>query len=399
MMDQLGIANASFDHYYLPKLHRKGFVAPNAGEQEKTAISPWDLAPNPGLYNHVVVLDMNNMIPSLIRIFKIEPLAHQRSDVDPVTTPSGYRFSNSEHLLPEYLERLIAAQAQAREAGNSAVERATTLQLKAICGVLHAKTSRFYEAELSTALQHTGQWLVKECQTYLEGMGYQIVRTDEDALFVALKAEETGQPQASGSGLARNLKAYWDTRFQNEFGVSSHLDIRFNGYYRAFVQPDLGGAASAKKCFAGFNETMTLTGADAALSEWTRMARTFLETWFDAYFKGAELEPVLTEFSDRLKNGGFDNQLAYQKRIRKDVSEYARNAPPHIKAARMLKKPGKQIRYVWTKQGPVPEQLKPGDIDYEHYLQKQIQPIADLILTLQGKSYKSLTEPEQISLF
>ena len=138
---------------------------------------------------------------------------------------------------------------------------------------------------------------------------------------------------------------------------------------------------------------------ETVLSDWTQMARAFLETWFHGFFEGKELEPILNEFVARLKNGEMDGELAYRKYIRKNVSEYARNAPPHIKAARMLVNPGKQIRYIWTKRGPVPEELKPNDIDYEHYLQKQIQPLADLILTLQGKSYKSLTEPEQISLF
>jgi DNA polymerase-2 len=115
--------------------------------------------------------------------------------------------------------------------------------------------------------------------------------------------------------------------------------------------------------------------------------------------QGEELETWLRDQVNHLKEGGSDGKLVYQKRIRKAVSEYAQNAPPHIRAARMLSNPGRDIRYVFTKRGPVPEELQPNDIDYEHYIQKQIQPIAEIVLALKGKTFKSVTEPEQISLF
>ena len=43
-------------------------------------------------------------------------------------------------------------------------------------------------------------------------------------------------------------------------------------------------------------------------------------------------------------------------------------------------------------------QLPHDDLDYHHYLDKQIRPIADTALQPLGKSYQSITET-QLSLF
>jgi DNA polymerase-2 len=48
------------------------------------------------------------------------------------------------------------------------------------------------------------------------------------------------------------------------------------------------------------------------------------------------------------------------------------------------------IEYVMTKDGPEPIELKPKKLDYEHYIEKQIRPIADSILSFQDKSFDDL---------
>ncbi len=399
LLDQLGISNASFDHYYLPKLHRKGMVAPNPEVRDLTVSSSWDLEPTPGIYEHVAILGMAQMYPSLIRIFKIEPLAHRVSDVDTIQAPGGFRFSNSEHLLPHLLERLMLRCSEAQQSGDALVEKATTMQLQTICKVLHAKTCRFFDPELSRALQNVGQWFGRESKGFLESKGYKVIRTDEDAIFIELKPEEASTPEASAKALASGLESWWEERLKSEFGVDSHLDIRFLDYYKKFLQPEFKTGDDSKKRYAGFQSSLVMVGMERILSDWTELSRDFMEVLLGRLFRGEELETWLLEYVNRLKGGALDHQLVYQKRIKKDVADYAKNAPPHIRAARMLEKPGRQISYVWTKRGPVPEELEHADIDYEHYIQKQIQPVADAALTLLGKSFKSITEPEQISLF
>jgi DNA polymerase-2 len=48
-----------------------------------------------------------------------------------------------------------------------------------------------------------------------------------------------------------------------------------------------------------------------------------------------------------------------------------------------------------TKGGPEPLEARQSGIDYEHYLSKQLQPIADAILLPLGESFMALTTAQQ----
>ncbi len=56
---------------------------------------------------------------------------------------------------------------------------------------------------------------------------------------------------------------------------------------------------------------------------------------------------------------------------------------------------GGWIQYVITINGPEPLENRCSDIDYNHYLTKQLQPIADAILPFVGESFERLTTPQQ----
>jgi DNA polymerase-2 len=48
-----------------------------------------------------------------------------------------------------------------------------------------------------------------------------------------------------------------------------------------------------------------------------------------------------------------------------------------------------------TRNGPEPLETRRSRIDYEHYLTKQLQPIADAILQPMGESFMALTTSQQ----
>ena len=56
---------------------------------------------------------------------------------------------------------------------------------------------------------------------------------------------------------------------------------------------------------------------------------------------------------------------------------------------------GGWIRYVMTQNGPEPMEARHSRIDYEHYLTKQLQPIADAILQPMGENFMALTTSQQ----
>ena len=97
----------------------------------------------------------------------------------------------------------------------------------------------------------------------------------------------------------------------------------------------------------------------------------------------------------------------YRKRLRRPLEEYQKNVPPHVRAARVADdwhvaqgRPGPYrnggwIRYVMTTAGPEPLELRrtaePTPPDYEHYLTRQLEPVADAILPFLGDSFARLT--------
>ena len=99
--DKVHMSVASFDYFMLPKLHRKGYVAPDTDDivPGKPATGGYVFTSDPGLYRHVIVLDFKSLYPSIIRTFFIDPLSRLNSGISPVDTPAGIRFSSEKHIL------------------------------------------------------------------------------------------------------------------------------------------------------------------------------------------------------------------------------------------------------------------------------------------------------------
>ncbi len=102
-------------------------------------------------------------------------------------------------------------------------------------------------------------------------------------------------------------------------------------------------------------------------------------------------------------NGEFDDLLVYRKRLRRPLDDYQRNIPPQVRAARFADEFNRQkgrplqyqsggwISYVMTSAGPEPLETVRSIIDYDHYLTRQLQPVADAILPLLGDDFTKLT--------
>ncbi len=120
-------------------------------------------------------------------------------------------------------------------------------------------------------------------------------------------------------------------------------------------------------------------------------------------FKGEPYEDYVRDYVARTLRGDLDDLLIYRKRLRRPLEEYERNVPPHVRAARMaddfhlrhgrpaIYRNGGWIRYVMTLAGPEPLEARRSGIDYEHYLTRQLEPIADAILPFLGDSFGRLT--------
>ena len=103
-----------------------------------------------------------------------------------------------------------------------------------------------------------------------------------------------------------------------------------------------------------------------------------------------------------LVKGEYDELLVYRKNMRKNIEDYTKNTPPHIKAVRKMNNllESDKIEYVITEDGPEQINEIKHKIDYEHYIEKQIKPIANSVLVFFNKNFEDLINGnKQGSLF
>ncbi len=66
-------------------------------------------------------------------------------------------------------------------------------------------------------------------------------------------------------------------------------------------------------------------------------------------FRNEPYQEYVRETIDKLMAGELDARLVYRKRLRRPLSEYQRNVPPHVRAARLAdeenQKRGRPLQY------------------------------------------------------
>ncbi len=286
-------------------------------------------------------------------------------------------------------------------------------------GVMGTTGCRFYHEDLPTAITGTGQWILKESTAYLKDRGFAVIYGDTDSLFVCLSENPAVSHEEEAARLTADVNSWWADRLQKEFTLESHLELEWEKLYRHFLIPPIRGSKEgATKRYAGLktNGEIELKGLEFVRSDWTALAKRFQFELFERVFrlldrekKGAgeeprhELKEWIRRFTDDLKEGRYDGELVYKKRLTKSAEGYTKSTPPHVKAVRLLDEAGiahgRDVEYYMTPSGPVPVQLRPEELDYNHYLDKQIRPLADGVLFALELTFDGIIQGEQLDLF
>jgi len=409
-MDRVGMSVAAFDFFMLPRIHRHGVVAPNVQDVESTgsAAGGWVFVKSPGFYEHVAVFDFKSLYPSIIHTFKIDPLSRLKADIDPLNTPVGTTFSRTEHILPEAISDLMAKREQAKGDQDPHLSQAIKILMNSFYGVMGTPGCRFHNHLLPAAITGTGQWMLKLTRKHFEQHGYDVLYGDTDSVFVKLKNKEQSDVNKTARELVQRINTFIANTIRTEFGLESHLEIEFERHFRKLFIPALrGGEEGAKKRYVGLvaereEEKLVFTGLEFVRSDWTRLAREFQYELFDRIFHDREVVDWIRGIVADLRDHVFDDDLIYVKRLRKPPDEYVKIVPPHVKAALLLGAQAaglKEIRYVMTKRGPVPQALPHDDLDYTHYIEKQLKPIADAVLQFLDLSFNDILGGKQLELF
>jgi DNA polymerase-2 len=108
-------------------------------------------------------------------------------------------------------------------------------------------------------------------------------------------------------------------------------------------------------------------------------------------FTDQPVDRYLADIVTQVRSGKLDDQLVYRKNLRKDATEYTATTPPHVAAARKSTQPlGRMISYVMTTAGAEPLDNVQHPLDREHYVSKQIMPVAEPVLASLGLDFASV---------
>lgn len=410
-MDKAGGSVAAFDHLYLPRLHRAGYVAPDVGDGPEPEMSPGGsvLDSVPGSYRNVLVLDFRSLYPSIIRTWKIDPLGLAVPGADPIEGFDGATFAREGAILPSLIATLWEARSHARDEGRAAMATAIKILMNSFYGVLGTPGCRFFDPRLAASITLRGHEIIARTRDRIEAGGHRVIYGDTDSLFVLLgEGVSEADARASGARFARELNAWWRDVVRAEHHLESHLELRFDTHFLRFLMPTLRGSdVGTKKRYAGSVRgegdavNIVIKGLEAVRTDWTPMAREVQRELVRRICTDTPWETWLRATRDDLLAGVLDDKLVYRKRLRRELDSYAATgagAPAHVRAARQQGTSAREVSYVMTTAGPEPAALRTAPLDYEHYLDKQLAAAVDSILPLLGTSFERVAG-RQLRLF
>lgn len=406
-IDRQGGSVAALDNLYLPRLHRHGFVAPDVDNVNSGLGSPGGYVFDslPGLYENVLVLDFKSLYPSIIRTFFIDPMGLAQPGDNPVPGFFDAQFSRSDHILPGLITELWQARDKAKSESNAALSQAIKIIMNSFYGVLGSSGCRFHSQQLASSITRRGHEIITLSRDKIEEHGLQVIYGDTDSLFVHLGKDHNAQSaQTTGQELVDKLNTWWRDKLMQEHKLESQLEMEFETHFTRFLMPTVRGMPTgSKKRYAGLviknnKESLVVKGLEAARTDWTPLARNFQRELFRRVFLDLPFEAFVRETAEAMQAGEMDDQLAYKKRIRRKLSEYIKNVPPHVQAARKLPKARRSVEYIITRNGPEPLQHLTAAPDYQHYMEKQLAPAADGILQFLDTSFAAITDA-QLQMF
>ncbi|WP_339532907.1 DNA polymerase II [Pseudomonas mucidolens] len=414
--DRNGGSVAAFTHLYMPLMHRQGFVAPNLGDKPPQA-SPggFVMDSRPGLYESVLVLDYKSLYPSIIRSFLIDPVGlieglRHPDDSESVQGFRGARFSRSRHCLPAIVARVSEGREVAKRERNAPLSQALKIIMNAFYGVLGSSGCRFFDTRLASSITLRGHQIMRQTRELVEAQGYEVIYGDTDSTFVWLGSAHSEEQAAQiGQRLVQHVNHWWREHLRTEYGLQSALELQYETHFSRFLMPTIRGTEEgSKKRYAGLvihadgREEMVYKGLETVRSDWSPLARQFQQALYQLIFRRQPHQDYVRDYVRRTLSGEFDELLIYRKRLRRHLGDYERNVPPHVRAARLADEfnlrqgrprqyqNGGWIHYVMTVNGPEPLEVRQAPIDYDHYVTRQLQPVADAILPFVNDDFGTL---------
>jgi DNA polymerase-2 len=400
--DRVAASIASFDFLYLSELERVRIVAPSVrGSDSRVHVAQQGghvLESVTGLHASVWVFDFKSLYPSLIRTFNIDPLSYVRNPsaaADLIRIPGGSAFRREPAILPHLLDELFPQREAAKNRGDGVAAQAIKILMNSFYGVLGTPACRFFNPALANAITGMGKEMLLWSKRWFEAAGFEVIYGDTDSLFVRSGGGDPVPACAQARELARTLNAELTGYIETHWGVESRLELEFEKLYlRLFLPHARHSTRGASKRYVGLlhdagGDGVEFVGMEVVRRDWTALAKRVQRELYQRLFTGQPIDEYLAETVRRVRKGELDDELVYHKNLRKNVGDYTETTPPHVAAARKSSGlQGRSIRYVVTTAGAEPLDNLTHPLDREHYVAKQLKPVAEPVLEALGLDFE-----------
>ena len=402
-VDRVAASVASFDFVYLSKLRPKKLCAPSvnsAGKHYRERHSGGlVLQPEPGMYSNVWLFDYTSLYPSVIRTFNIDPVSYIARDApeSAIETTNKAHFSREKAILPEVLDDLFEERQRAKSGGDVVASQAIKILMNSFYGVLATPLCRFHNPRIANAVTSLGRYFLRYAKDWFEQLGFSVLYGDTDSVFVRSNQTTLGSSvYALGKELTGQFNFELSEHIQERWSVESKINLEFQNLYTKFFLPAMRRSdQGARKRYAGLDHLtrkVEFTGMEVVRRDWTELAKEVQRELFGRLFTEEPVENYLRNCVDAVRKGEFDSKLVYRKGLRKRLNQYKKVIPPHVAAARKLENPGYLIDYIITVDGPEPVEHLEHPLDREHYVQRQIRPVAEPVLKALGLDFDAVAE-------
>jgi len=399
--DRVAASIASFDFLYLSELEPLGIVAPSVrGDDSRVHVAQQGghvLEPVAGLHGNVWVFDFRSLYPSVIRTFNIDPLSYVESpapQADLIETPGG-AFRREPAILPRLLDDLFPRREAARQVGDEVASHAIKILMNSFYGVLGTPACRFYNPALANSITGMGREVLLWSKRWFETAGFVVLYGDTDSLFVQTPTTDSEVARDQAQKLAAALNADLARYVEERWRVPSRLELKFEKLYlKLFLPHARHSTRGASKRYAGLRygdgvDKVEFIGMEVVRRDWTALAKEVQRELYGRLFTDQPVDVYLADVVKRVRSGQLDEALVYRKNLRKDTEEYTATTPPHVAAARKsTQASGRLISYVMTLAGPEPLDEVRNPLDREHYVTKQVKPVAEPVLATLGLDFE-----------
>lgn len=364
------------------------------------------IEPKPGVNFNVVVLDFNSLYPSIIKKWNLSyetvKCSHEECKVNLIPETNYWVCKRRQGLtslvigsLRDLRVKWYKAKAKDKTLPEevrvwySVVQRTLKVILNASYGVFGAEHFALYCPLVAEATASIGRYAIKTTIKKAEELGIEVIYGDTDSMFLKNPSEE--QVEALIEWSKNVLGMELDVDKQYRYSVFSTRKKNYIGVYHD-----------------GNVEIKGLTGKKRNTPEFLK--KTFVEMIKilgevkseDDFDKAREkIKSIVKDCYVRLKNRQYSlEELAFTVVLGKDVEDYDKTTPQHVKALKLLPKKekvdvgaGSVIRYVKVRREPGVKLIthaRMDEVDVEKYVE-HIQTTFEQVLDALGLSFNEIT--------